>query len=131
MRLKWCMDVLKAVILCNYFLPLSLLPSLTSSIPSLPAELLYPCYLKAASSEGVWPADITSQSSGGRGEKKEEEPARGGREGASMRGRPGQLFSDSLFCNCPNGLLSSVERRRSSELRLERGFQSFTGGLTH
>lgn len=44
-----------------------------------------------------------------------------------MRGRPGKLFSDSLFCNCPNGLLSSVERRES----LERDVQSFTRGLTH
>lgn len=48
-----------------------------------------------------------------------------------MRGRPGKLFSDSLFCNCPNGLLSSVERRESVESRQERDVQSFTLGLTH
>lgn len=49
----------------------------------------------------------------------------GGREGLSVHGRPGKLFSDSLFCNCPDGLLSSVERRQSSESRLERDFLSF------
>lgn len=43
-----------------------------------------------------------------------------------MHGRLGKLFSDSLFCNCPKGLLSSVEHRQGGEARLERDFLSLT-----
>lgn len=48
-------------------------------------------------------------------------------EGRSRRhGGPAALFSDSLFCNCPNGLLSSAEFQKSYETGPELDVQRLT-----
>ena len=72
----------------------------------------YPCYLRLPLWSGrgfVTSHSLLCQLAGG-GENE------GGRRrntsgGFPTHGRPGQLSSDSLFCNCPHGLLSSLERR--------------------
>lgn len=81
----------------------SLLPSITSftsSIRCLPVELLYPCYLKPAPSDGAGPADITrlcQLSEGeGRKEKEEEEPVWG--EGKDFQCTAGQGSSSATHC---------------------------------
>lgn len=88
------------------------LPASSSSIHLFLVEPHYPCYLRLPLWSGrglVTSHSLLCQLAGG-GENE------GGRRrntsgGFPTHGRPGQLSSDSLFCNCPHGLLSSLERR--------------------
>lgn len=91
-------------------------------------EPLYPCYLKAASMEWAWPADITRlcHRAGEGGEGGRKSCRSGGREELRTHGGPRQLFSDSLFCNCPGGLLSSAEFQKSYETGPELDVQRLT-----
>lgn len=50
----------------------------------------------------------------------------GGREELRTHGGPRQLFSDSLFCNCPGGPLSSAEFQKSYETGPELDVQRLT-----
>lgn len=92
--------------------PLPPPPCLLLLYTSFPGRTPLPLLPKAASMEWAWLCDITlaPMSVGwGRGEWEGGEATRAG--GFPTHGRPGQLSSDSLFCNCPHGLLSSLERR--------------------
>lgn len=80
----------------------------------------YPCYLRQLSLSGC--VLLTSHTGScvswlgeGRSRERREEVDRKSCA-VALRGcfyvrRSGAVFNDSLFCNCPDGLLSSVERR--------------------
>lgn len=80
----------------------------------------YPCYLRQLSLSGcVLLTSHTGSCVGwlgeGRSRERREEVDRKScavaLRGCSYVRRSGTVFNDSLFCNCPDGLLSSVERR--------------------
>jgi len=103
--------------------------------PCCPNWTPLPLLPKSASQEWAWLVDVTlvlvSVGRRGRGVGGGQERQYNRWGGSSYVQLAEAAFNDSLFCNCPSGPLSSLERRLTCETRLHVGRLSHTLTDTH